>query len=130
MTAVGDAERSPDPEAALGEVQAVAHAPADAVVITPLHPRRVDAALQHQVLDKSADVIVGEGGDDRGALAEAAPQAARNVVLAAALPYVERARRADAPVSWIEPQHHLTQRDEVVAALVALAQTKRTHAAT
>src|SRR5712671_3399804 len=114
MTAVGDAERSPDPEAALGEVQAVAHAPADAVVITPLHPRRVDAALQHQVLDKSADVIVG----DRGALAEAAPQAARNIVLAAALPYVERARRADATVSWIEPQHHLTQRDEVVAALV------------
>ena len=51
----------------------------------------VDAALEHQVLDEPADGVVREGGDDGRPHAEAAPQAARHVVLAAALPGAERA---------------------------------------
>ena len=51
--------------------------------------RDVDAALQHQVLDEPADVVVGQRGDDRGAQAEAAAQAAGDVVFAAALPRAE-----------------------------------------
>ena len=78
---------------------------------------RVDAALEDEVLDQPADVVVGERGHDRGAQPEAAAQAAGDVVLAAALPHPERARGADAPLARIEAQHDLAERDEVVAAL-------------
>ena len=58
---------------------------------------QVDAALQHEVLDQAADGVVGERGHDRRAQAEAAPQAAGDVVLAAALPGPERAGGAMRP---------------------------------
>ena len=79
---------------------------------------RVDAALEDQVLEQPPDGVVGERGHDRGAKAEAAPQPAGDVVLAAALGDGERARRRDAPVAGVEAEHHLAQRDEVVAAVL------------
>src|SRR5262249_23595613 len=45
--------------------------------------------------------------------AEAALQAARHVVFAAAFPDAELARRVDARLARIEPQHHFTQRHQV-----------------
>ena len=54
-----------------------------------MHVRLVDAALVHQVFDQAADGVVGERGDDGGLEAEAAAQAAGDVVLAAAFPDVE-----------------------------------------
>ena len=117
MAAVGDADRAADAEAALGEVQAVADRAADAVVRHPADERGVDAALQDEVLDEPADLVVGERGDDGGAQAEAAAQAAGDVVLAAALPDLEGAGGADAALARVEAQHHLAEGHRVVAAL-------------
>ena len=82
---------------------------ADAVVLDPAQVRQIDAPLQHQILDQPADRVVGQRGDDRGAQPEAAAQAARDVVLAAALPRGEAAGGVDAPLAGIEAQHHLAQ---------------------
>ena len=122
VAAVGDADRAAHAEAALGEVEAVADGAPDAVVGHPADERGVDAALQDEVLDQAADLVVGQRGDDRGAQAEAAAQAAGDVVLAAALPDVERARGADAALAGVEAQHHLAERDEVEAALLGRPQ--------
>ena len=93
---VADADGAADAEAALGEVQAVADGAADAVVVAPLDELRVDAALEDEVFDEAADLVVRERGDDRGAEAERAAQATGDVVLAAALPGGELAGGADA----------------------------------
>ena len=80
------AARTPKPRSVkLRPLRTVA---ADAVVLHPAHAL-LDAALQHQVLDEAADRVVGERRDDGGRQAEAAPQPARDVVLAAALPGLE-----------------------------------------
>ena len=90
VAAVRAADAAARAEAALGEVQPVADAAPDAVVFLPAQVRQVDAALEHQVLDQPADRVVGQRGDVRGAQAEAAAQAARDVVFAAAFPGLER----------------------------------------
>jgi hypothetical protein len=113
VPAVGGARRAARAEAALREVEAVAHAAAEAVVGPPQHVADVDAALQDEVLDQAADVVVGECRHDGGALAEAAAQPARDVVFASALPGRERPGRAHAHVARIEAQHHLAEGDFV-----------------
>ena len=110
------APRTPKPRSVkLRPLRTVA---ADAVVRHPADERGVDAALQDQVLDQPADLVVGERGDDGGAQAEAAAQPAGDVVLAAALPDLERAGGADPALARVEAQHHLAERDQVVAALL------------
>jgi hypothetical protein len=86
VAAVRIADSAANAEAALGEVEAVAHGAADAVIGTPLDEVGRDAALHDKVLDEVTDLVVHEGGDDGGLVAEAFPQAARGVVLAAAFP--------------------------------------------
>ncbi len=113
MAAIRAAERGAHAEAALSEVQAVAGGAAYAVVLHPLHVRLIDAALQHQVFEQAAYGIVGERGDDGRLQSEAAPQPARDVVFAAALPHAELPRRRDADIAGIEPQHHFAERDQV-----------------
>src|SRR4051812_9976483 len=83
-------------ETALHEVQSVAGAAAHAVIRLPDHGARVHAALQHEVLDETPNRVVGEGRDDRGSLVEAAPQAAGDVIFAAAFPGVQHARGVNA----------------------------------
>ena len=91
---------------------------------------RVDATLEDQVLEQPSDGVVGERRHDRGAKAEAAPQPAGHVVLAAALGHGERAGRRDAPVAGVEAEHHLAQRDEVVAAVLGRPHREEAHAGT
>ena len=114
VAAIGAAERRADAEAALGEVEPVADRAADAVVLDPRHAL-LDAALEHQVFDEAADGVVRERGDDGGVEAEAALQPAGDVVLAAALPHLERARGVDAEVAGIEPQHDFAEGHAVPA---------------
>jgi hypothetical protein len=114
--------------APLGEVEAVAHGAADAVVLGPLEMGQVDAALKHQVLDEAAHGVVHESGDDRGPEAEAAPQAAGHVVLAAAFPDLEAARGVDAALAGIEAEHHLAQAHEVPSARGGVLQREVGHA--
>ena len=118
VRAVGHAAGAAHAKAAFGEVEPVSDAAADAVVGDPAHQRGIDPSLKHQILDQPADVVVGDRRRDRRAHAEAASQPAGDVVLAAALPDAELARVAHAALAGVQPQHHLAEGDEVVAALI------------
>ena len=84
---------------------------------TPADVDGVDAALQDQVFDQPPDVVVAQRGDDRRAQPEAAAQAARDVVFAAAFPGLEPARRANAPLARVEAEHDLAERNDVEGTL-------------
>src|ERR1035437_6682169 len=127
MAAVGDPDRSAYPEAAFGEVQAVAYRGPDAVVGDPLDERGVQAAGEDEVLDQAPDLVVRQRRDDRGAQAERPAQAAGDVVLAAALPGPERPGRADTPLTGVQAQHHLTQGHRVEAALGCRSDAQVSH---
>src|SRR5664280_3184964 len=116
MAAVGDADRPTHAEAALGEVQSVAHRGPDAVVGHPPNERGVQAAGEDEVLDEAPDLVVRQRCDDRGALAERPAQAAGDVVLPAPLPGPEGPGRADASLAGVEAQHYLAQGHRVEAA--------------
>ena len=116
MAAVGNAHRAAHAEAALGEVQAVAHRAAHAVEGRPLDEFRVHAALQNKILQQPADFVVGKGGGDGGFQAKAAPQAARDVVFAAAFPDLEFARATDAAFAGVEAEHDFAEGEHVVFA--------------
>ena len=113
VAAVGASERRAHAEAAFGKVQTVADCAADAVVLHPLNVRLIHTALVDQILDKPTDRIVGKCCHDGGIQTEASLQSARDVVFAAAFPNLERARRVNAPLARIEPQHHLAKADDV-----------------
>ena len=93
-------------------------AAAEAIVRVPLDVVNVDAALQNEIFEQAAHGVVHEHRDDGRALAEAAAQAARHVVLAAAFPGVEGTGGVDAPVARVQAQHDLPERDDVVVAAV------------
>ena len=116
VAAIRNAHRAAHAEAALGEVESVAHGPADAVEWTPLDERSVHAALQNKIFDQPAHVIVGKRSADRRLQAEAAAQSARDVVFAAAFPDFEFARRAHAAFARIEPEHDFAESNQVVLA--------------
>ena len=54
-----------------------------------------------------SDLIVHQGGADRGAQPETFAQAASDIVLAAAFPSLERPGGSDAAFAGIEPEHDL-----------------------
>src|SRR5262245_18220418 len=116
VAAVGAASRRTYTEAAFGEIQSVAHAAADAVILHPFDVVEIDSALQHQVFDQTPHRIVGQGRHYSGLHPKRTPQAARDVVLAAAFPGSKMPRRADAHVAWIEAKHHFAQADQIPAA--------------
>ena len=118
VAAVGDADGAADAEAALGEVQAVAHGAADAVVRHPADQRRVDPALRgsgprpagRPRCPRSAVTIAvrrpKQRRSPRATLYSPPPSQTRNV-----------AGGADAALAGIEAQHHLAEGDGVVAAV-------------
>ena len=69
---VGHPQRASDAEAAFGEIEAIADGTTDAVRGDPADEGRVDPSLQDEVLEQPPDLVVGKGGDDCRALAEAA----------------------------------------------------------
>src|SRR6185437_8515889 len=122
MAAIAASEGRAHTEAALGEVEAIAHRAADAVILCPFQVGEIDTALQHQILDQPPDGVVGQCRDDRSLKAETAAESARDVVLAAALPDLELARGGHTNVAGIESQHDLAEADEVPFALCFLPQ--------
>ena len=124
---VGHAERAAHAEAALGEVEPVAHGASDPVVGHPPDQRRVDPSLEDEVLEQVSDVVVGEGGHHRSPHSEATAQSAGDVVLAAPLPDPEGARVADALLPRVEAEHDLAERDQVVPALLGGAELEDAH---
>src|ERR1700733_12518367 len=80
--------------------------------------RLIDTALHHQVFEQPPDRVVCQRSDDCSLQAEASPQSASNVILAAPLPYIELARCSHTQVAGIEPQHYLAKTDQIPLALV------------
>ena len=71
--------------------------------------RLIDAALVNQILHEPADGIISQRRHDRGFQSKTSLQAARDVVLAAALPDLKTARGRNPTISRIETQHHFAQ---------------------
>src|SRR5216117_657240 len=109
MSTITAAEGCADAEALLRKVEADAGVASQAVELAPDDLRHVDAALHHQVLDQPAEVVDGQRGNGRGALAPALAHGARDVVFAAAFPDLKGPRIAHAAESWIEAQHHFAE---------------------
>src|SRR2546430_984237 len=104
VPSIRTSEGSADAKTAFGEVEAVARAPSDTVIVNPPQPGEIATALQHEIFDEAADRIVDESGDDRGAQAEAAAKSARDVVLSAAFPRLKSSRGRNASFAWVEPK--------------------------
>jgi len=112
------AKRRADAETTLGKVHPVAHIAADTVVFCPFDVRLIDAALIDQILNETPDRVVRQRGDDGRVKPETAFEAACDVVFAAALPNLEGTRRVDALIARIEPEHYLTERNDVPFTIV------------
>ena len=110
---IGHAERTAHAEPALREVEPVADRAAGAVGGNPAYEGGVDASLQDEVLEQSADLVVGECGYDSRPQPEAATQPACDVVLAAAFPDRELPRVPDPALARVEPEHDFAERDQV-----------------
>ena len=126
VAAIGAAGGGAHAEAALSKVEAVADGAADAIVRNPADERGIDAALKNEVFNEAADGVIGERGGDGGAQAEAAAQAASNVVFAAALPQLKLARGVDAAFAGIEAKHDFAEAEAVPAAF-GIGNGKRIH---
>jgi hypothetical protein len=115
MPAIRTADSTAKAEAALGEVEAVPHEPADSIVRHPFDQGSVDAPLQYQVFNESPDRVVGQRGCDGGAQAEAAAQAPGHVVFAATLPNQKLTCRVYAALARIQTEHDFAQAEAVPA---------------
>ena len=88
--------------AARREVETVADGAAHAVVLGPAHMRLIDAALVDEVLHEAPHRVVDQGRHHGRVQAEAALEAAGDVVFAAALPHLERPRGVDPAFAGVE----------------------------
>ena len=87
----------------------VGRLPDDVVEVRP--------TLQEEILQQPADLVVPDRGDQCDPVSEDAPECPADVVLAAALADPERPSGPDPPLTRVEPQHHLAERDDVEAAV-------------
>ncbi len=118
VATIGHAFRAANAKTALGEVQPIANRATDAVVIAPLEVVHGHTALQNKILHQPPHFIICEGRNHRRAQAEASPQAACHVVLAAAFPRGKLPRRANTTLAGIQSQHNFPQRNKIVPALI------------
>ena len=107
---VGVANCPADAIAPLGEIETVADRSAHAVIGSPDQIVRADAPLHDAVFDQVADFVVDEGRDHRCLKTKALSQAAGDVVFPAALPGLKMPGAANASLTGIKPQHHLSER--------------------
>ncbi len=113
-------------EAPLGEVEAIAHRAADAVVLGPANDL-LHAPLVQQILHEAPHGVVHEGGDHGRVEAETPLESSRHVVLPAPLPDLEGAGRVDPAFAGIEAQHHLAQAHAVPPAVRFRLDLQLTH---
>jgi hypothetical protein len=76
-----------------------------------------NATLQHEIFDEASNRIIGERSDDGGLETKTASQSSRDVVLSAAFPNAKMAGGGNALVAGIEPQHYLSEADQIPLAL-------------
>ena len=66
-----------------------------------------------EILDQSANRVVGKGGHGGGPEPETAPEPTGHVVFSPSLPGVKTARRVDPALPGIEAEHDFTEGDTV-----------------
>lgn len=113
VAAIDAAFGTTDSEAALGEVDGIADAFAHAIVGHPFDEAGIDTALEDEVLDEAANFVIGEGGEDAGAMREATAQAADHIVFAPAFPGGELAGGADSALAGIKAEHDFAESEDV-----------------
>ena len=117
VPAIRTTKRGTCAETSLSEIQSVANQTTYAIELSPMHVRLIDAALIHQVLNKTADGIVSQRRDDSRIQPEASLQTTCDVIFTAAFPDLKAARGGYASVSRIKPQHYLAETYQIPAAL-------------
>ena len=127
MPAVRTTERRAHAETALREIEPDTALASDAVELHPLDVADIHTALQQKILEQSSHRVVHNCAYQRRAQAETAAQTASHVVFAAALPYLERARRPDALCAGIQTEHHFAERENVIFALLCRFDIEHSH---
>jgi hypothetical protein len=127
MAAIRNPQSAAYAEAALGEVEAVTDRAANAVVRNPPDELAIDTPLKDKILHQTADVVVCERGAYGGLEAETAPEAASDVVFAAAFPHLELTSGTDAAFTGIEAEHDFAEGEEIVFAGGARLDVKGGH---
>jgi hypothetical protein len=117
--------RRADTEAAFSEVYGVPALSADRIGRHPSEKRRAHTALKNEVLDEAAHFIVCQSGDQCGALAEAPPEPARDVVLPPSFPSAEAAGGAHTGISGVQPKQYFAKRHQVKRATIRWPQSKQ-----
>jgi hypothetical protein len=90
-----------------------------------LDEARVDAALQDQIFEQSADLVIGKGRADGGSEPKTAAQPPRDVILPAAFPGPKPPGATNAVLPGIQAKHYLAESDQVVAAGVRRFKVQR-----
>jgi len=80
--------------------------------------RLIYSTLVNQILNQTANGIVSQRRNQARVQAEAAVQAARDVVLAATFPDLKSTRGLNPPVAGIETKHDLTEAHQIPAAVI------------
>src|SRR5262245_38654122 len=115
VASVGNAHRPAQTKAAFGKIQPVTYRAPHAVVGSPPDELGIHPALQNELFEQPAHVVVGESGANGRAQPETAPQTTGHVILAASFPDFEFARGPDATLARVQAQHDFAQGDQVVA---------------
>ena len=78
--AVRAADRAADTKASLCKIEAVAADPAHSVGLHPVNERRIDAALEDEVLHELAHLVVRKGSEDRCPHPETSAESADHII--------------------------------------------------
>ena len=78
--------------------------------------RVVNAALQDEVFNQTADRVIGKSSDNSGAQTEAAAQTAGDIVFTATLPDIESTGGVNSAGAGIKAEHHFAQTDDIISA--------------
>ncbi len=113
IRAIRHTHRPANPMPALGKVQPIAHLAPNPIISAPLHIIGSHAALQNKILDQPPNLVIRKGRHHGCLQSKTAPQPARHIILAAALPSAKLPRRPHPTLTRIEPQHDLAQRDTI-----------------
>src|SRR5262245_12443527 len=117
VPAVGAAQRRSHAKTTFSKVQTVADRPSNAVVLHPANVGLLNAPLVNQILNQAAHWIVSKCCYNSSFQAKAALQPSSHVVLSPTFPTLKSSRGCNPSIPRIEPQHHLSQADQVPSAV-------------
>ena len=113
VATVRSAHSAANTVATLHKVQSVTHGAADTVKGNPSDQGSIYPALEDQVLQQVAHLVLSKGSDHAGAHTKATAQPAGYIILAAALPGAKGSGGLNPLLARVQAQHDLAQRNLV-----------------